>query len=102
LAKDDKQKKCNIWVGHSSRLGASNEMQGFFAALRMTACKCIAASLLLRSILFEKLSDLCKSEGVSVDDELVFAGVVRDRDDAADTVAVLAEGLENEVDVGHG
>jgi hypothetical protein len=57
---------------------------------------------LLCSVLFEELSDLLKSEGVSVDDELVFAGVVRNRDDAADTVAVLAEGLENEVDVSHG
>jgi hypothetical protein len=54
------------------------------------------------SVLFEKLASFFEGEGVSVDLEFVFAGVFRDRDDMADSVAVLAEGLNDEIDVYHG
>jgi hypothetical protein len=53
-------------------------------------------------VLFEKLPCFFEGEGVSVDLEFVSAGVFRDRDDMADSVAVLAEGLDDEIDVYHG
>ena len=56
---------------------------------------------LLRFILFEKLASFFEVERVPVDDQLVFAGVFRDGDDALDTMAVLAEGLNDEIDVYH-
>jgi hypothetical protein len=54
------------------------------------------------SVVFEKFASFFEGEGVSVDLEFVFAGVFRDRDDMADSVAVLAEGLDDEIDVYHG
>ncbi len=57
--------------------------------------------MLFRFILFEKLSRFFEVERVSVDDQLVFASVIRDGDDAVDTMAVLAEGLNDEIDVYH-
>jgi hypothetical protein len=57
--------------------------------------------LLLCFVAFQKLSRFDESESGSVDDELVFAGVIRDGDDAADTMAVLAEGLDDQIDVYH-
>ena len=57
---------------------------------------------LLCFVLFEKLPCFLEGEGVSVDLEFVSAGVFRDRDDMADSVAVLAEGLDDEIDVYHG
>ena len=57
---------------------------------------------LLCFVLFKELACLFEGKGVSVDDELVFAGVFRDGDDVADTMAVLAEGLDDQIDVYHG
>ena len=57
--------------------------------------------MLFRFILFEKRPRFFEGEGVSVDDQLVFAGVIRDGDDAVDTMTVLAEGLNDEIDVYH-
>jgi hypothetical protein len=57
--------------------------------------------LLFRFVLFEELACFFEVEGVSVDDDLVFAGVLRDVKDAVDTVAVLPEGLNDEIDVYH-
>lgn len=54
------------------------------------------------SVLFEKLASFFEGERVSVDLEFVFAGVFRDGDDMADSVAVLAEGLDDEIDIYHG
>jgi hypothetical protein len=54
------------------------------------------------SVLFEKLASFFEGEGVSVDLEFVCAGVFRDGDDIADSVAVLAEGLNDEIDIYHG
>ena len=51
--------------------------------------------------MFEKSSRFYKGESVSVDDQLVVPGVVRDGDDAIDTMAVLPEGLDDEIDVYH-
>jgi hypothetical protein len=59
-------------------------------------------SLALRFILFEELSRFFEREGVAVDDELVGAGVLRDGDDVADSMAVLAKGLDDQIDVYHG
>jgi hypothetical protein len=56
---------------------------------------------LLGFVLFEELPGFFEGEGVSVDDQLVYAGVFRDGDDALDTMAVLAQGLDDEVDVYH-
>ena len=50
---------------------------------------------------FEKLSRFFEGERVSVDDQFVFAGVFRDGDDALDTMGVLAQGLDDEIDVYH-
>jgi hypothetical protein len=61
-----------------------------------------SARMLLRFILFEQLSRLFEREGVAVDDELVRAGVLRDGDDAADSMAMLAKGLDDQIDVYHG
>ncbi len=58
--------------------------------------------MLFRFVLFEKLSRFFEGEGVSVDLEFVLAGIVRDGDDMANSVAVLAEGLDDEIDVYHG
>jgi len=52
-------------------------------------------------VLFEELPRFFEVEGVSVDDQLVFAGVIRDGDDAVHTMAVLPEGLNDEIDVYH-
>jgi hypothetical protein len=57
--------------------------------------------LLFRFVLFEDLSCFFQIERDSVDDELVFACVVWNGDDVLDTVAVLAEGLNDEIDVYH-
>jgi hypothetical protein len=57
--------------------------------------------LLLCFIVFEKPSRFYEGESVSVDDQLVFPGVFRDGDDAIDTMAVLPEGLNDEIDVYH-
>ena len=59
------------------------------------------ATGLLRFVLFEELPRFFESERVSVDDQLVFAGVFGDGDDAFDAMAVLAQGLDNEIDVYH-
>ena len=59
------------------------------------------ATGLLRFVLFEELPRFFEGERVSVDDQLVYAGVFRDGDDAVDTMAVLAEGLDDEIDVYH-
>jgi len=56
---------------------------------------------LFRFVLLEKLSRFFEVERVSVDDQLVFAGVFRDGEDALDTMAVLAEALDDEIDVYH-
>ena len=56
---------------------------------------------LLGFVLFEELSRFFEGEGVSVDDQLVVAGIVRDGKDALDLVAVLAQGLDDEIDVYH-
>ena len=53
-------------------------------------------------VLFKKLASFFEGQGVSVDLEFVSAGVFRDRDDMAYSVAVLAEGLDDEIDVYHG
>jgi hypothetical protein len=52
-------------------------------------------------VLFEELPRLFEGERVSVDDQLVFAGVIGDGDDGVDTMAVLTESLDDEVDVYH-
>jgi hypothetical protein len=52
-------------------------------------------------VLFEELPGFFEGECVSVDDQLVYAGVFRDGDDAVDTMAVLPEGLDDEIDVYH-
>ena len=57
---------------------------------------------LLGFVLFEELAGFFEVEGVAVDDELVDAGVFRDGDDTVDAVPVLAESLNDEVDVYHG
>ena len=57
--------------------------------------------LLFRLVLLEELPRFFEGERVSVDDQLVFAGVFRDGEDALDTMAVLAEGLHDEIDVYH-
>jgi hypothetical protein len=59
------------------------------------------ASDLFGSVFFEKLPGFLEVECVSVDDELVFAGVIGDAEDALDTMAVLAQGLHDEIDVYH-
>ena len=51
---------------------------------------------------FEELAGLFEGESVSVDLEFVFAGVFRDGDDMADSVAVLPESLNDQIDVYHG
>jgi hypothetical protein len=56
---------------------------------------------LLGFVLFEELPGFFEGEGVSVDDQLVYAGVIGDGDDAVDTMAMLAEGLDDEIDVYH-
>jgi hypothetical protein len=45
------------------------------------------------------LAGLFEVEGVAVDDELVEAGVVGDREDMLDGVAVFAERVDDEIDV---
>jgi hypothetical protein len=62
---------------------------------------CQFQRLLFRFVPFEELPGFFEVERVSVDDQLVFAGVFRDGDDALDTMAVLAEGLNDEIDVYH-
>ena len=52
--------------------------------------------------MFKKLASFFEGQGVSVDLEFVSAGVFRDGDDMAYSVAVLAEGLDDEIDVYHG
>src|SRR4051794_15647155 len=52
-------------------------------------------------VLFEELAGFFEVEGVSVDDQLVVAGVVRNGEDAFDLMAVLAEDLDDEIDVNH-
>jgi hypothetical protein len=59
------------------------------------------ATGLLRFVLFEELPRFFEGERVSVDDQLVFAGVIGDREDALDTMAVLAQGLDDEINVYH-
>jgi hypothetical protein len=63
--------------------------------------RCGLVDWLFRFVLFEELSRFFESERVSVDDELVFAGVFRDGEDALDVMAVLAQGLDDEIDVYH-
>ena len=63
---------------------------------------CRFQRLLFGFVLFEELPGFFEIESVAVDDELVFAGVFRDGDDAANTMAVLPEGLDDEIDVYHG
>jgi hypothetical protein len=53
-------------------------------------------------VLFKKLASFFEGQGISVDLEFVSAGVFWDRDDMAYSVAVLAEGLDDEIDVYHG
>ena len=60
------------------------------------------ATVLLRFVLFEELPRFFEGERVSVDDQLVFARVFRDGDDGVDTMAMLPEGLNDEIDVYHG
>jgi hypothetical protein len=82
-------------VGDSARDGVTAEQGAAawaFARLQRLFC----------FVLFEKLPRFFEGEGVSVDLEFVFAGVFRDRDDMADFVAVLAEGLDDQIDVYHG
>jgi hypothetical protein len=57
--------------------------------------------LLLCFVQFEELSRFFEGEGVSVYDQLVFASVLRDGDDAVDTMATLLKGLNDEIDVYH-
>ena len=52
-------------------------------------------------VLFEELAGFFEGEGVSIDDQLVFARVIGDGEDAFDTMAVLAEDLDDEIDVYH-
>jgi hypothetical protein len=59
------------------------------------------AAGLLRFVLFEELPRFFKGERVSVDDQLVFARVFRDGDDGVNTMAMLPEGLNDEIDVYH-
>ena len=66
------------------------------------ACAHRSSGRLFCFVLFEKLPCFFEGEGVSVDLEFVSAGVFRDRDDMAYSVAVLAEGLDDEIDVYHG
>jgi hypothetical protein len=63
---------------------------------------CQFQRLLFRFVLFEEVPGFFEIERVAVDDQLVFAGVIGDAEDALDTVAVLAEGLDDEIDVYHG
>ena len=51
--------------------------------------------------MFEDLSGFFEVERVSVDDELVDAGVVGDAEDTLDTMAMLAESLDDKIDVYH-
>ena len=53
-------------------------------------------------VLFEERSGFFEGEGVSVDDQFVFACVFRDVNHAADGMAMLAEGLDDQIDVYHG
>jgi hypothetical protein len=62
---------------------------------------CQFQRLLFCFVLFEELAGFFEVEGVAVDDQLVCAGVIGDAEDAVDTVAVLAEGLDDEIDVYH-
>jgi hypothetical protein len=109
-------------MGHPTYLeakanrGSPSKMRGFFAALRMTILRTVTTgrtcdnqknrynrkSLLFCFVLFEELAGFFEVERVSVDDELVFSGVCRDVDDFVDTMTVLAESLDDEVDVYHG
>ena len=57
--------------------------------------------MLLGLVLFEELAGFFEVEGVSVDNELVFASVVGDGEDAFDLMPVLAEDLDDEIDVYH-
>jgi hypothetical protein len=57
--------------------------------------------LLFCFVLFEELPRFFEVEGIAVDDQLVFSGVIGDGDDGVDTMAVLAEGLDDEIDVYH-
>ncbi len=50
---------------------------------------------------FEKSAGFCEVEGVSVDDEFVFAGVVGDFEDAVYLVATLAESFDEKIDIYH-
>jgi hypothetical protein len=50
---------------------------------------------------FEELASLCEVEGVSVDDELVVAGVVGDFEYAFHLVAALAKSCDEKIDIYH-
>jgi hypothetical protein len=52
-------------------------------------------------VLFEELAGFFEVERVSVDDKLVYAGVIGDAEDTLDTMAMLAESLDDEIDVYH-
>jgi len=56
---------------------------------------------LFRFVLFEKLSRFFEVERVSVDDQLVGTGVFRDGDNAVNAMAMLPEGLDDQIDVYH-
>jgi hypothetical protein len=66
-----------------------------------TAGRDTAGRLLLRLFGFEELAGLCEIEGVSVYDELVFAGVVGDLEHAFYLMAALAEGFDEKIDIYH-
>lgn len=50
---------------------------------------------------FEELASLCEVEGVSVHDEFVVAGVVRDFEYAFHLVAALAKSCDEKIDIYH-
>ena len=57
--------------------------------------------VLFRFVLFEETAGFFEVESVSVDNQLIYAGVIGDAEDALDTMAVLAQGLHDEIDVYH-
>jgi len=61
----------------------------------------VRGRVLFRFVLLEELSRFFEVERVSVDDQLVFSGIIRDRDDSPNAVTVLPEGLNDKVDVYH-
>ena len=69
----------------------------------MTAASALASAfrLLFSCVGFEDGSGFFEVECVAVDDQLVFASVIGDGEDTVHCVAMLPEGLHDEIDVYH-